>query len=112
MSNPTITATNGRVFPTFACAVLAIVIDADERVLLLRTPDDHAWQVVDGGLEADETILDGVLRETAEEAGPDVRVRPLGAVHACTWRYDDALTHMVDLIYLLAYEGGASPATT
>jgi 8-oxo-dGTP pyrophosphatase MutT (NUDIX family) len=45
--------------------------------------------VINGGLDAEETILDGMLREVREEAGTEIRVRPLGAIHAYTFRFDD-----------------------
>ena len=35
-----------------------------------------------GALEAQETILEGTLRETREEVGQGVKIRPLGTVHA------------------------------
>ena len=103
---PTTTAANGRVFACSPAAVLGIIVDDDERILLLRAPGDTGWQVVNGGLEADESVLAGVLREVAEEAGSSLVVRPLGVVHACTWHYDDAVTHMIDIIWLLHAMGG------
>ena len=33
--------------------------------------------------------------------------RPLGTVHAYTFRYDDNVQYMISLCYLVAYEGGA-----
>jgi hypothetical protein len=35
-----------------------------------------------------------------------VRVRPLGTVHAYTFRYDEVVQYMISIVYLLAYEGG------
>ncbi len=105
---PTMLDASGR--RRFACApaaVLALVVDAHERILLLAHPAGNgAWKVVNGALEAGETVLDGTLRELREEAGPDLRARPPGAVHVHTHRYDAAITHMISIAYLLAYEGG------
>jgi ADP-ribose pyrophosphatase YjhB (NUDIX family) len=56
-------------------AARAIVVDADERVLLVRFefPDDRAvWATVGGGVELGETHEDAIRRELAEEAGLDV----------------------------------------
>ena len=64
------------------------------------------WEVVNGALDGGETILEGVLREVREEAGPAIRVRPLGTLHAYTFRYDDDVQYMISIAYLLAYEGG------
>jgi ADP-ribose pyrophosphatase YjhB (NUDIX family) len=57
-------------------------------------------------LEAGETIVEGALRETREEAGEEVRVRPLGTVHVSTFHYDEKVRYMLSVGYLMAYEGG------
>jgi ADP-ribose pyrophosphatase YjhB (NUDIX family) len=62
--------------------------------------------VVNGALEAGETILDGALRETREEVGEEVRVQPLGSVHVSTFHYDENVKYMLSVGYLMAYEGG------
>jgi ADP-ribose pyrophosphatase YjhB (NUDIX family) len=53
-----------------------------------------------------ETILDGILRETQEELGGEIRVRPLGAVHVQTFHYYEKVRYMIAINFLLAYEGG------
>ena len=50
------------------------VIDAERRVLLLRTHDpqrsgSELWELPGGGLEADEVPVDGARRELYEETG-------------------------------------------
>jgi ADP-ribose pyrophosphatase YjhB (NUDIX family) len=100
-------ATGRRMFACSAAGVLAFIVDAQERLLLLAHPRRKGeWEVVNGALDAEETILEGVLREIREEAGPAVRVRPLGTVHSYTFRYDDAVPYMLSIAYLVAYEGG------
>lgn len=105
---PQVTTIDGK--RSFACspaAILVYIVDEQERVLLLAHPKrEGAWEVVNGGLEAGETVLEGALRETREEAGPDIRVRPLGAVHIATFHYDENVRYMLSLGYLMAYEGG------
>ena len=104
--------TNAEGTRSFACSAVAlqsIVVSADEKILLLSSPKRNpggAWQVVSGALEAEETILEGVMRETYEELGGDLRVRPLGAVHVQTFHYDEKVQYMIAVYYLLAYEGG------
>jgi ADP-ribose pyrophosphatase YjhB (NUDIX family) len=94
----------------FACAPVAvegIIVNEAEQVLLLSHPQRQGtWQVVSGAWEAGETLLQGVLREVSEEAGPDVRVRPLGTVHAQSFHLDANVRYVIGLFYLLAYEGG------
>jgi ADP-ribose pyrophosphatase YjhB (NUDIX family) len=98
-----------RRFICSAVAVQAIILNTDERILLLSSPirnHQGEWQIISGGLEAAETVLAGVLREVREEAGPQVQVRPLGVVHAQTFHFDDQVPYMIGIYYLCAYEGG------
>lgn len=96
----------------FACsavAVSSIIVNQKGEVLLLSSPiknKDGGWQVISGALEAQETVLEGTLREIAEEVGEEVRVRPLGAVHVHSFDYDEKVKYMVGIYYLHAYEGG------
>jgi ADP-ribose pyrophosphatase YjhB (NUDIX family) len=96
-----------RTFACFPVAVLAIIIAPDERVLLLNHPAHPGeWEVVSGALEDGETISEGLLREVREELGPGIDVQPLATVHAATFRYDENVTHMISLAFVLAYRGG------
>lgn len=98
---------NPRGFAATATALQAIIVDPSERILLLNSPSrGQGWQVISGALEAGESILAGTLRETSEECGGDMIVRPLGTVHAETFRYDDNVPYMNSHFYLLAYESG------
>jgi 8-oxo-dGTP diphosphatase len=108
-SQPFISNIKGtRRFACSAVALQAVVVNSEEKILLLSSPSrnpEGAWQVVSGALEAGETILDGTLREAREELG-DIQVRPLGTIHAQTFHYDDHVQFMIAIYYLLAYEGG------
>lgn len=57
-------------------------------------------------VEADETLLTAALRETADEAGPDLMVRPLGVFHGSTLQYGDEVGLVHTISYLMAYESG------
>jgi len=99
-----------RHFACSAVAVQAIILDADERILLLSSPTRNRlgeWQIISGALEAAETVLDGVLREVSEEAGAQIQARPLGVVHAQTFHFDAQVEYMIGIYYLCVYEGGA-----
>lgn len=107
MSQPSITAQNGRSFPAYAVALQAIIINEKEEILLLKSPKHNlGWQIISGGLDAEETIIDGTLREVHEEAGAAIQVRPLGLVHAHNFQYDPGIPHMIGTYYLFAFEGG------
>ncbi len=107
MTQPTITAQNGRSFPAYAVALQAIIINENEEILLLNSlKRNQGWQIVSGGLDAEETILAGTVREVHEEAGDAIQIRPLGLVHVQTFQYDPGIPHMIGTYYLFAYEGG------
>ncbi len=107
-NQPTIASASGhRVFATFPVAVLTIVLNDREQVLLLSHPERPGkWEVVNGGLEAGETVWDGAMRECTEELGGEVRLRPIATLHALTVAYDEAISHMISLIFVAAYDGG------
>jgi 8-oxo-dGTP diphosphatase len=102
------TADGRRQFACSPVAILVFIVNEREEVLLLSHPKRRdGWEVVNGALEAGETLLEGALRETREEAGEGVRVRPLGTVHVSSFHYDEKVAYMLSLGYLMAYEGGA-----
>ena len=103
---PTVVAENGRVFAAQPAAVFVFIVRDDQRVLLLRQPGASGWRPVGGAVEADETLLEAALRETAEEIGASVRVRPLGVAHAWTYCFDDNVRQMIDVAWVMAYQGG------
>jgi ADP-ribose pyrophosphatase YjhB (NUDIX family) len=96
----------------FACSAVAlqsVVVRADEKILLLSSParnPGEGWQTASGAMEAGETILEGVLRETREELGADLHLHPLGTVHVQSFHYDENVQYMIAIYYLLAYKGG------
>jgi 8-oxo-dGTP pyrophosphatase MutT (NUDIX family) len=101
------TADGRRSFACFPVAILVFIVNQDERVFLLSHPRRQGWwEVVNGALESGETILEAALRETREEAGEGVQVRPLGVIHANSFHYDERVRYMISLGYLAAYEGG------
>jgi 8-oxo-dGTP pyrophosphatase MutT (NUDIX family) len=86
---------------------LAIIVNQREEILLMAHPEGHGgWQVVNGAMEAGETVLEAALRETYEEAGSNIQVRPLGTVHFSTFHYDERVRYMLSVAHLLAYESG------
>ena len=105
---PRVAATNvEREFACSAVAVLGFIVNDSREVLLLSHPARRGtWEVVNGALEAGETVLQGALRETYEEAGPEIRVKPLGTVHASTVHFDESVRFMLSISYLMAYQGG------
>jgi 8-oxo-dGTP diphosphatase len=83
-----------------------MVNDREEVLLHSHPKRQGGWEMVNGALEAGETLLEGALRETREEVGAGVRVRPLGTVHVSSFHYDESVEYMLSVSYLMAYEGG------
>jgi 8-oxo-dGTP pyrophosphatase MutT (NUDIX family) len=109
-SQPELVSADGRRFAGFAAAVLIFIVDPlTRRFLLLSSPPKRlrqGWEIVNGGVEAGETLLAAVRREVAEEAGASVRFDVLGTVHAWTWRCDDEVQHLISTAFVAAYLGG------
>lgn len=107
MTHPKISGNKGRQFDAHAAGLIALIIDKDERFLMLSAPDrDGKWEPVNGAYDGGETVLDGFLREIREEAGEDVRVRPISNVHTYNFRYDDVIPHMISITFLFEYLSG------
>jgi 8-oxo-dGTP diphosphatase len=97
----------GRVFATSPAAVVVPIVNSREQLLLLEHPRRSGWwEPVNGAVEAGETVLGAALREVREEVGAEVRVRPLGVVHASTFAYDELIERVISVTYLMAHEGG------
>lgn len=103
---PAVVTESGRHFDCVPAAVLVFVVDEQGKFLLLRHPQRTRWEMINGALDAGETVLDAARREVAEEAGADVRVRLLGPVHIQSFDYDGAVRNMLSLGFVAAYEGG------
>jgi len=100
---------NGRTFACSPVAVLVFVVNDREELLLLSSQRNAGqWEVVSGGVEADETVLAAALREAREEAGDDLALRPLGTVHTSTHAYDHEIRTMVSIAFLMHCEGGVA----
>jgi glycosyltransferase involved in cell wall biosynthesis/ADP-ribose pyrophosphatase YjhB (NUDIX family) len=106
-SAPVVVTERGRPFACVPAALLVFVINEQEEFLLLRHPQRTGWEVVNGALEANETLAAGALREVQEEAGPEAIVRLLGPVHIQNFHYDQQVRYMLSLSFVAAYEGGA-----
>lgn len=102
-------SSRGRAFATFPAAVVVPIVNRRSELLLLESPDRRGWwEPVNGAIDDGETVLQAALREVREEAGSDLRVRPLGVVHASTFAYDARIQRMISVVYLMAHEGGTA----
>lgn len=107
---PYFVAASGRRFAAFPVAVLVFIVNPMSRELLLfESPAKRGrdgWEVVSGAVEHGETLIDAVHREVKEEAGADVRIDVLGAVHAWNWHYDHLVPNMISAAFVASYLGG------
>jgi ADP-ribose pyrophosphatase YjhB (NUDIX family) len=62
--------------------ITGVVLDADDRVLLVRRADNDRWTVVAGILEPGEQPDVGILREIYEETGVEAEIERLVSVEA------------------------------
>jgi 8-oxo-dGTP pyrophosphatase MutT (NUDIX family) len=98
-----------RSFATFPAAVVVPIVNRREELLLLKSPRRPGlWEPVNGAVDDGESLLEAALREVREEAGRELRVRPLGVVHASSFAYDARVQRMISVVYLMAHEGGAA----
>ena len=67
--------------PKHSVSVAGIVVDSDNRVLVIRRDDNGRWEAPGGVLELDESFEDGVRREVREETGLQVDVEQLTGVY-------------------------------
>lgn len=68
--------------PLPLAGTIAVVLDDQDRVLMVRRADDHRWALVTGVLEPGEEPSAGALREIEEETGVIARVERLLGVSA------------------------------
>jgi G:T/U-mismatch repair DNA glycosylase len=95
--------------PTPRSAVRALVVDADDRVLLVRfeNPATHDtwWATPGGGIEEGESHEHALRRELAEELGlHEFELGPLVWEHERVFPWDRRLTDQHNSIYLVRVE--------
>jgi 8-oxo-dGTP pyrophosphatase MutT (NUDIX family) len=66
--------------PLWLPGITAVVI-RDQKVLLIKRSDNHAWTPVTGIVEPGENPADCAVREVLEEAGIEAAARRLAWVH-------------------------------
>jgi 8-oxo-dGTP diphosphatase len=91
--------------PKHSVSVAGVVINDDDRVLVIRRDDNGHWEAPGGVLELGESFEDGVRREVLEETGLTVSVERLTGVYK-------NLTHgIVALVYRCRPTGGHTHPT-
>src|SRR5262245_52393029 len=78
--------------PTHRIGVFAIIFDEQRRVLLSRRADSGWWNLPGGGLEPDESVVEGLVREVCEETGLEVAPGRLIGVYSKPQKSELVLT--------------------
>ncbi|MEU0093398.1 NUDIX domain-containing protein [Kribbella sp. NPDC006257] len=68
--------------PLFLAGITAVVLDPDDRVLLVRRADNGRWTLIAGVLEPGEEPAVAILREIQEETGIVAEVERLVSFEA------------------------------
>ena len=92
--------------PKHSVSVAGIVIDDQDRVLVIRRRDNNHWEPPGGVLELNETFEQGVRREVLEETGVTVTVDRLTGV------YKNMNRGIVALVFRCHPEGQPVTATS
>ncbi len=108
---------NSREYPKRPIVGVGGVVIEDGRALLIRRgsePLKGQWSIPGGTLETGETLLEGVVREMAEETGLQVRVLELIEVFERIMRDAEgrARYHFVIVDYLCENAGGTAEAAS
>jgi ADP-ribose pyrophosphatase YjhB (NUDIX family) len=92
--------------PAFPVSVKGVVLDASDRVLLLRNDRDE-WELPGGRIEIGETPQQCVVREIAEETRWVVRAGPL--LDAWVYHVESVDRHVFVVAYGCVAEAGTAP---
>ncbi|WP_027345062.1 NUDIX hydrolase [Hamadaea tsunoensis] len=91
--------------PRHSVSVTGVVVDDQDRVLVIQRRDNGRWELPGGVLELEESIPDGMKREVLEETG--VHVEPV----RLTGVYKNIKVGVVALVFRARYVSG-QPTTT
>ncbi len=94
--------------PLWLSGVSAVVVDADQRVLLTRRRDNRRWAVVSGILEPGEEPGPAALREIGEETGVEaelIRLTSVDVTEPITYPNGDVAQYL-DITFLARHVCG------
>ncbi|MEV6694369.1 NUDIX domain-containing protein [Micromonospora sp. NPDC051196] len=96
-------------------AVTVFVLDAQDRVLLIRRTDNGLWAIPGGAQDFGEYIAETAVRETKEESGIDVEITGIVGIYTDprhVMAYSDGEVRQQFSICFRAYPVGGEPSTS
>ncbi|WP_433386912.1 NUDIX hydrolase [Micromonospora sp. KLBMP9576] len=96
-------------------AVTVFVLDAQDRVLLIRRTDNGLWAIPGGAQDFGEYIAETAVRETKEESGIDVEVMGIVGIYTDprhVMAYSDGEVRQQFSICFRACPVGGEPSTS
>jgi ADP-ribose pyrophosphatase YjhB (NUDIX family) len=96
-------------------AVTVFVLDAQDRVLLIRRTDNGLWAIPGGAQDFGEYIAETAVRETKEESGIDVEVTGIVGIYTDprhVMAYSDGEVRQQFSICFRASPLGGEPSTS
>ena len=87
--------------PTHRVGAFAVIFDDGAKVLVSRRVDSGWFNLPGGGVEPDESVPEGLIREVREETGLDVEVGRLVGV------YSKPQKHELVLVFRARVTGGS-----
>ncbi|MEH0821848.1 MULTISPECIES: NUDIX hydrolase [unclassified Micromonospora] len=96
-------------------AVTVFVLDAQDRVLLIRRTDNGLWAIPGGAQDFGEYIAETAVRETKEESGIDVEVTGIVGIYTDprhVMAYSDGEVRQQFSICFRARPVGGEPSTS
>lgn len=91
--------------PRHSVSVAAVVVDDEDRVLVVQRRDNGEWQIPGGVLELGESVHAGLVREVQEETGLIVEPERLTGV------YKHSILGVVALVFRARKTGGIARPT-
>ncbi|MDQ5852688.1 MAG: NUDIX domain-containing protein [Chloroflexota bacterium] len=84
--------------PTHRVGAFAIIFDAAGKVLVSRRVDSGWFNLPGGGVDPDESVPEGLIREVREETGLEVEVGRLVGVYSKPQKHELVLTFRAQII--------------
>lgn len=82
----------------FSIGVFGIIVDDQERVLLVHRNDYDMWNLPGGWLEENEVPWDWCIHQIKEETGLDVEIERLLGIYSKTYKSDIVMNFLCTVV--------------